>query len=180
MLEYVILGLLMEQPMSGYDIKKTIDSTVGFFLKASYGSLYPALKRLTEKGHLSVIETENSKNKKIYTLLPSGKELFLNWLAEPLETPRNELLGRIFFYDHLDETTREQRLTEYLYKLEQEIKGVGMVQQIVSQELAVLPNPQDYYYRVSVLYNGLNQLTMVKEWINNIKERNDLNATNSK
>ncbi|MEK4508462.1 PadR family transcriptional regulator [Paenibacillus anaericanus] len=180
MLENVILGLLLEQPMSGYDIKKTIDSSFGFFLKASYGSLYPALKRLTEKSYVSVMETENSKNKKIYTLLPSGKETFLTWLAEPIETPRNELLGRIFFYDHLDEATREQRLSEYLYRLEQEIKGLGTVQQIVSQELASLPNPGDYYYRVSVLFNGISQLTLVKEWIQNIKERNDLHVPNSK
>lgn len=42
MLEYIILGLLMEGPMSGYEMKKTIDSSVGLFYRASYGSLYPA------------------------------------------------------------------------------------------------------------------------------------------
>ncbi|MBP1915903.1 hypothetical protein [Lederbergia galactosidilytica] len=39
MLEFILLGLLLEQPMSGYDFKKTIDYTVGFFYQSSYGSL---------------------------------------------------------------------------------------------------------------------------------------------
>lgn len=76
MLEYVLLGMLMEGQMSGYDLKKTIDSSVGHFYAASYGSLYPALKRMADKGYVSVFETADSKNKKLYSLLPEGKKHF--------------------------------------------------------------------------------------------------------
>ncbi|MNO96842.1 Transcriptional regulator PadR-like family protein [compost metagenome] len=178
MLEYVILGLLMEGSMSGYDLKKTMDSSVGFFYKVSFGSLYPALKRLTDKAMVSVTDLEDSKNKKIYTLLPGGKEAFLIWLASPLELSRNDHLSKVFFYDYLDEAIRQQRLMEYKSKLDDQINQIEAVQQIVSGELQNVPNPENYYYRVSVLTYGLNFFNMEKQWIQAIQERNDLNHVN--
>jgi DNA-binding PadR family transcriptional regulator len=180
MLEFIILGMLMESTMSGYDLKKTIDSSIGNIYTASYGSLYPALKRLTEKGSISLLETDNSKNKKLYTLLPAGKELFLAWLSGPLETTRREQLIRIFFFDYLDEETRQMRFNEYLFKLEREIRTLEAVKEIVTGELAELPQPENYYYRVSVLSYGLSHFKTEKQWIKDIQERKNLNHVNPK
>jgi len=173
MVEFIILGMLMEQRMNGYELKKTIDSSTGTFYTASFGSLYPALKRLTDRGMLSVEELEDSKNKKIYALLPAGRDAFLAWLGEPLQLTRNELLSRLFFYDYLDEQTRLMRLTEYQNKLNGELGRLNAIQEIVSGELAQVENPDQYFHRVSVLSFGLNYYTMVNQWIQNIKERNN-------
>lgn len=178
MLEFIILGLLMSGRLSGYDMKKTMDSSVGLFYSASFGSLYPALKRMTDKGLIIVIEVESSsKNKKLYELQPSGKDAFLNWLAEPLELSRNELLSKLFFYDHLPADIRVQRLNEYEYKIANEIGRLRAVEQIVKGQIAQIPNPQDYFYRVSVLSYGLSYFEMVQQWIKTIKERNDDHAS---
>lgn len=174
MLEYIILGLLMEGDMSGYDMKKTIDHSVGIFYKASYGSLYPALKRLTDKKWASVTEEPgNSKKKKLYSLLPAGKEQFLIWLAGPLEMSRNEFLLKIFFFDYLDEQTRTTRLQEFEYKLNQEIGRLQAVEQIVAGELAEIPNPENYYYRVSALSYGMLFFNMEKQFIDQLKKGAD-------
>ncbi|MGG3510231.1 PadR family transcriptional regulator [Paenibacillus lautus] len=175
LLEYILLGMLMEGTMSGYDLKKTIDSTVGTFYKASYGSLYPALKRLAEKDMVTLTETDNSKNKKLYTLLPSGQKAFLDWLSGPMQTGRNEQLIRIFFFDYLDEDLRQKRLAEYIFKLDQEIYMLEAVQNVVTGELAEIEHPENYYYRVSVLDYGLNHFQMERQWLKDIMERKDLN-----
>ena len=47
---YVILGMLAWGPLSGYDIKAVVDRSVRFFWAASYGQIYPELKRLSEAG----------------------------------------------------------------------------------------------------------------------------------
>lgn len=65
----------MEGPMSGYDMKKTVDSSVGLFYRTSYGSLYPALKRLANKGLLSVAEAEGGRNKKNIRCFPQGMNI---------------------------------------------------------------------------------------------------------
>lgn len=179
MLEPIILGLLMDGKMSGYDLKKTMDSSVGLFYSASFGSLYPALKRLTNKGQLAVIELDDSKNKKLYELLPAGRKAFLEWLEEPLELSRSELLSKIFFYDHLSEEIRIMRLQEIQFKLANEIGRLETVRQIVSKEIEQLEEPQNYYFRVSVLQYGLNYYVMVQQWLHSIKERKELDHVNS-
>ena len=46
MLELAILGLLLESPMHGYELRKRLTGLLGAFRAFSYGSLYPALRRM--------------------------------------------------------------------------------------------------------------------------------------
>jgi DNA-binding PadR family transcriptional regulator len=56
MLELAILGLLKEQPLHGYELKKRLGDTLGFLWGVSYGSLYPALRRLERNGAIEIVE----------------------------------------------------------------------------------------------------------------------------
>ena len=56
MFEEIILGIIFEKDLAGYDIKKIIENSFGVYYKASYGSLYPALKRLAAKGFVTTYE----------------------------------------------------------------------------------------------------------------------------
>src|ERR1700709_2054003 len=47
---YVILGMISREPRSGYEIKALVDDTTRFFWAASYGQIYPELKRLSGAG----------------------------------------------------------------------------------------------------------------------------------
>ena len=51
MLESILLGMVLEEDLTGYDIKKRIETGIGVFYKASFGSLYPALKKMLMKSH---------------------------------------------------------------------------------------------------------------------------------
>ena len=55
----VILGLLSLGPRSGYEIKTTVDRSTRFFWAASYGQIYPELRRLERDG---LIEGEDAPN----------------------------------------------------------------------------------------------------------------------
>jgi DNA-binding PadR family transcriptional regulator len=55
-LELAILGLLQEQPRHGYELKKVLRETLGSFWGVSFGSLYPALRRLERSGAIEVVE----------------------------------------------------------------------------------------------------------------------------
>src|SRR4028119_136353 len=50
MLEFAILGLLQQAPMHGYELRKQLAEVLGGLRSISYGSLYPALKRLHAAG----------------------------------------------------------------------------------------------------------------------------------
>jgi hypothetical protein len=58
MLELAILGLLKEQPLHGYELKKRLGDTLGSLWGISYGSLYPALRRLEHDGSIESVEPE--------------------------------------------------------------------------------------------------------------------------
>ncbi len=56
MLELAVLGLLKEQPLHGYELKKRLSDALGLLWGVSYGSLYPALRRLERAGAIEVVE----------------------------------------------------------------------------------------------------------------------------
>ena len=55
-LELAILGLLKEQPLHGYELKKRLTETLGFVSGVSFGSLYPALRRLEDDGAIESVD----------------------------------------------------------------------------------------------------------------------------
>ncbi|MFF2093407.1 PadR family transcriptional regulator [Paenibacillus sp. NPDC058174] len=173
MVETVSLGILMQGKMSGYDIKKIAEQSVSLFIKMSYGSLYPALKRLVSAGHLIEEETNDSKNKKLYAITEQGRSYFMNWLREPLQANKREHLLKLFFYDYLDESTRLQNLQAFQHTLRSGIAQMEAVQGIVSKELEQIPNKDDYYYRVSVMHYGLQFFRMEHDFFSKMIEKGE-------
>ncbi len=59
MLELAVLGLLKEQQLHGYELKKQLTEALGPFSSVSFGSLYPALNRLEAAGAVRAVEGES-------------------------------------------------------------------------------------------------------------------------
>ena len=57
MLDLAILGLLHEQELHGYEIRRRLRDELGLFANISFGSLYPALSRLESTGAVTVTES---------------------------------------------------------------------------------------------------------------------------
>jgi DNA-binding PadR family transcriptional regulator len=101
---YVILGLLRQGPRSGYEIKAAVDRSTRFFWAASYGQIYPELKRLSAAGLVAGTAEAQGRRKRIaYRLTAKGRRALADWLAEPAETfeLRDEGLLKLFFADAL-------------------------------------------------------------------------------
>ncbi len=97
---YVILGFLSWTPMSGYDIKALADGSTRFFWAASYGQIYPELRRLTDAGLITGEDSPRGERKrKVYTLTDAGRSELREWLAGDPEVfeLRDEGLLRLFF-----------------------------------------------------------------------------------
>ena len=106
----IILGFLMQQSMTGYDLKKAFSISFSFFSGLSYGSIYPALKKMEKLGLISMkVEIQDgAPNRKIYTITDAGRKAFLESLQKPLvpEQHKSAFLMKLFFFAHL---TPEQR-----------------------------------------------------------------------
>ena len=85
---YVLLGLLRDEDMNGYEIKKNIENRMKFFWNESYGQIYPELKRLVEEGKLKKYEDEKNTTKRNnfkYSITEEGLREFNRWMKADCE-----------------------------------------------------------------------------------------------
>jgi DNA-binding PadR family transcriptional regulator len=75
MLELAILGLLKEQELHGYELKKRLSDRLGFGSGVSFGSLYPALARLESAGAVKAVEAGDGATATIHMSGSIGGEL---------------------------------------------------------------------------------------------------------
>lgn len=109
---YVILGMLDLGARTGYDVKRIVDQSTRFFWAASYGQIYPELRRLEGAGLVEGRSSPTGGRKRTeYELTEGGRAALVGWLESPAQMPelRDESLLKLFFADALP---REQALEQ--------------------------------------------------------------------
>ncbi len=121
-IKYVILGLLSEEPLTGYDLKKKFSSSDLLHWSGNNNQIYRTLVQLHQE-QLVTIEVEQQESKpprKIYTLSAAGHAVLREWLASPPELPqlRSPLLLQLLWADQLDAAALDQMLAAYADELQ--------------------------------------------------------------
>ena len=134
--------------MSGYDLAKFFDTSIGFFWSATHPQIYRQLKKLQEEGLVtSVEEVQTGKpNRFVYSITDAGKAALKAWSREPVSQPliKDDLLVRLQAIDHIDrDALREQiaaRLDAHREQLGQyhHIRDVRFAGQVLDQDLGKL------------------------------------------
>jgi DNA-binding PadR family transcriptional regulator len=84
-LELAVLGLLQETPLHGYELRKRLNLLLGWTRLLSYGSLYPALKRMLRAGWITEVTTPHAVSRRqriVYQITPAGIEFFTSEITE--------------------------------------------------------------------------------------------------
>ena len=101
----VILGMLAARPRSGYEIKQLVDHSARYFWAASYGQIYPELKKL-EKADLITGDDSSTgaRPRTTFRLTAEGKRVAREWMRKPPEVLeiRDEGLLKLFFAGSID------------------------------------------------------------------------------
>jgi DNA-binding PadR family transcriptional regulator len=133
-LELAILGALKEKPMYGYELKKRLSYLLGHLWKISYGSLYPALKRLEAKNSVERAYTVKAKtrNRYVYRITPEGEETFQRLLVDTRKnseiTDADKFSIRLAFFQYMEPEMRLwllERRRNYLEERLTEMSGTG-------------------------------------------------------
>ena len=107
----VILGMIALGRQTGYDIKQFVDKSTRHFWAASYGQIYPELRRLEEQGLIvGQSEPTGGRARTVYELTDAGRAALTEWLEpEPdaIFEVRDEGMLKLFFSDM---GTPEQRI----------------------------------------------------------------------
>ena len=167
-LEHAILGLLHRTPMHGYELRKQLNLVLGSFRALSYGSLYPALRYLVERGLICGVDEPgparggSRRARIVYQLTAAGKERLDEVLgsAGPAAWDDEEFDVRFSLFGQTDAETRllilegrRMRLTERL--------------ELVRQSLARARERMDEY-TTELQRHGLDQVEREVAWLDQL------------
>ncbi|CAG2157517.1 PadR family transcriptional regulator [Cupriavidus numazuensis] len=96
--QHALLISLIEKPSSGYDLARRFDRSIGYFWHATHQQIYRELGRMAEHGWIAAEDNEQGSEangnttangeekksrKKVYHVLPAGREELVRWVLEP-------------------------------------------------------------------------------------------------
>lgn len=166
-LRYAILGLLSVRPMSGYDLKKVIDESVGHFWTADQSQIYRTLTALVDEALASreTVVQEGRPNQHVHSVTDLGLADLDGWLASPPEPQpsREPFLARLFFADRLPRDEIRRLL---------ETRRQEASQQLAALELIAVPDVVpghvteiEYLLRMATLANGITHARAELDWL---------------
>jgi DNA-binding PadR family transcriptional regulator len=167
----VILGMLKLGMTTGYEVKKAIDTSTRFFWTASYGQIYPELKRLRKNGLVRAKEEPRGKVKRtVYSLTPKGERALKDWLTDSenvIFEVRDEGLLRLFFGDILsrEEVLANLRTQQELFELV--LARFGEIE-VVARDGFVEEGQR--YPHLALRY-GIDFMTWSREWFAEVERR---------
>ena len=166
-LRHFILGLLTQQPMSGYDIKRVLKSLGWLVGEPSFGSLYPALHTLLEDG-LAVVDVDSRESKpsrKVYSITETGRQALGEWIDRPIgpNTSIRAFVMRLILADNL----LQAGLIALLY---QRRAQVATHRTALEQRVRALDGGTSSGQRLALGY-GLSMATAELEWLDSTLNR---------
>jgi PadR family transcriptional regulator, regulatory protein AphA len=159
-LSHVLLGLLADQPASGYDLLKRFDISLAAVWPARQSQIYAELGRLAEGGLIEVA-SEGPRGRKEYAITDAGLTELRRWLTEAKPRParRSESLARVFFLGVL---TKDQALA-YLASMGAQAARDGDDLKALDESINWDESSLATYGRLALEW-GRRQAAMQREW----------------
>jgi PadR family transcriptional regulator, regulatory protein AphA len=178
-MENVVLGLLIIQSLTLYQLNQAFKQGISMFYSASYGSLQIAVKNLLNKGLVTFEEkVDKGRNKKVYSITESGKVAFYMWMLGEIPLHKLELtaLSKVYFLG-LVQNLEQRKLI--VLEILNKIDLVQIELQRINSEIHQLEIPQSYMgilkFQLSTLDYGQKVHIFAREWFEGLL--NDLEST---
>lgn len=173
--DFVLLGLLAIEPLqSGYDLRRMIQGSVGYFWGESYGQIYPALQRLTAeglilesgakaKGQAKSKKKPGTKERRAYSITAEGRARLKEWLAIPyrLTPPRDEFLLKLFFGGAVGAPSTERQILEFQENNRRVLATLEEIGRLSDERNSQHP---DFPYWVLTLEYGVAEMRAQLKW----------------
>ncbi|HET8615027.1 MAG TPA: PadR family transcriptional regulator [Actinomycetales bacterium] len=163
-LTLAVLGILHDAPMHGYELRKQLSGVLGPFRALSYGTLYPALKKLVDAGWISEADPDGDgrpsrRGRIVYQLTAAGKEHFETLVRDAGPTTwEDESFGvRFAFFARTAGDVRLRILEGRKSRLEERLDGA-------SQRMARGRERADQY-TLALQQHGLESVQREVRWL---------------
>lgn len=150
-LPHAILGLLLDRPMTGYDLKLLFDKELNSFWPAQMSQIYRELGTLEAKELVdSEIEVQETRpDRKVYTITQAGKQVFGEWMnrfpVSLLSPSRDEFALRVFLGGRSSRDEMKFQLRRFIREKQAEISTFTILER--NYETAAKKNSEQAMYR---------------------------------
>jgi len=169
-IDLVILGLLVHEDLTGYDIKKRIDGAISFFWKGSFGNIYPALSDMEKSGLVAKRRADDGgrREKILYHITDKGMELLKRWLNEEqaVNDMKYETLLKLYFGGA---GCRDTALKNIMFFEEQVKKDLAVLKVYKENLEKVLDNKDHIFYYLTVTF-GIDTYEAYLKWCRKAKK----------
>ena len=167
----VILGLLRERKLYGYEIKHIIEEHMGDWTSIAFGSIYFALGKLTEEGLLEKVAVEkygNRPSRSVYEITEKGTEEFYRLVREVWRNPQRQYYTMdiaLFFMS----TLPAAEVTGYI---EEQIKSLeGALMHILRHREETLSDEHVPRFAAAVFDHSHVHIKAELAWLQDLKEK---------
>lgn len=130
-LAHAIMTALIEDDLSGYELARDFEVSLGFFWSASHQQIYQELRKMAEKGWLNKREVNQAgkPNKIVYGLTRAGREALADWVFTGTRTQaaKDELLVKLY---NLDESNAQHLSAEIEQRREEMMRRLYLYETI--------------------------------------------------
>lgn len=139
-LRHSVLGLLVIQPSTGYELAQRFDRTLRNAWHASHSQIYPELAKLQDEGMVEVVG-EGARRSRTYGATERGREELVRWMTEeePVRTQRNETAVRWFLLALVPPEERRAPLEREIAHTSAELAGLEEIEAGMSADQPFRP-----------------------------------------
>jgi len=162
-----ILGFIAARPRSGYEIKQLVDFSTQYFWAASYGRIYPELKRLEKEGLIEGTDASNgARTRTVFALTAKGRKAADKWISTRPEIyeVRDEGLLKLFFADTLDPARAPEVAREHAARSAAIAAELRALQEAMAEGKAEAPEYTEDAGSDSVLAFGIALNEFTADW----------------
>lgn len=171
-MEYLLLGLLLLSPMTGYELQQFIKKNLSLICSHSPGSVQTALAKLEKDGRVTASESvQGKRRKKCFSITEAGRAAFSDWVSQPMQATRvkNMELSRLFFAGMAAPQQRLAAIRDYIRQMEQTRDALCAIQEHFRQiDRQDLPPGTDWtqvlYFQGCTIRYGIDAAEFDIDW----------------
>jgi len=167
----VILGLLRDRPLYGYEIKQIIEEHMSDWTSIAFGSIYFALDKLADEKFVEKVEVEQAgkrPSRSVYQITDTGRDEFLRLLRESWQQVERQYFSVdicLFFMN----TLPLEEVKNYLRTRQRVLQAT--IEHIQSHRGEQMSNPEVPRLAVAIFDHSLVHTQAELTWVSDLLQK---------
>lgn len=173
-MDYIILGLLLLQSRTIYQLQQRIDEGLNLMYSSSMGSIQAAIKKLLNGEYIRFDEIiENGKYKKVYSITETGRQYFIEWVNKPIDEQgiRSPELVKVYFMGFASQKNREESISQHLTYLKEQYCVLETICE-EAKKFKISDEKKDiFHYQTVTAFYGRDLMKFNIDWYEQLLDR---------